>query len=130
MSTATLSKKELLERAESLDVEVQESGGGWYVVAGEKVRGLAALEEALEDASGDHDAPTRCLCGCGAEVSGRFAQGHDAKLKSVLLKVARHEAGPPAIPEEALPHLEELDSLLGQHEESIQDVLEVVRAAG
>ena len=28
-----------------------------------------------------------CSCGCGAMVKGRFAQGHDAKLKGQLLKV-------------------------------------------
>lgn len=34
--------------------------------------------------------PTKtCGCGCGAPVSRRFKPGHDAKLKSVLLKAAR-----------------------------------------
>lgn len=32
-----------------------------------------------------------CLCGCGAEVSRRFRQGHDAKLLSMLKKVERGE---------------------------------------
>lgn len=30
-----------------------------------------------------------CQCGCGAEVKNRFAQGHDAKLKSQLLAATR-----------------------------------------
>lgn len=30
-----------------------------------------------------------CLCGCGAVVRNRFLPGHDAKLKSVLVKAAR-----------------------------------------
>lgn len=30
-----------------------------------------------------------CECGCGATVSRRFKPGHDAKLKSMLLKEAR-----------------------------------------
>lgn len=33
--------------------------------------------------------PRRCECGCGALTSGaRFRQGHDAKLKSTLIKAA------------------------------------------
>lgn len=31
----------------------------------------------------------RCECGCGAGVRSRFAPGHDAKLKSTLLREAR-----------------------------------------
>ena len=35
-------------------------------------------------------APILCGCGCGRETSGtEFRQGHDAKRKSYLLKVAR-----------------------------------------
>jgi hypothetical protein len=30
-----------------------------------------------------------CECGCGAEVRSRFLPGHDAKLKSRLLREAR-----------------------------------------
>lgn len=30
-----------------------------------------------------------CECGCGAPVRARFLPGHDAKLKSALLKAAR-----------------------------------------
>ncbi|WP_437567876.1 hypothetical protein [Sorangium sp. So ce542] len=47
------------------------------------------------------NATGRCLCGCGAELGPkrRFAQGHDAKLHSVVLKVARGQAGRGALPE-------------------------------
>lgn len=47
--------------------------------------------------------PQPCLCGCGRVVmSGRnFLPGHDAKLKSVLLKVERGELDESAIPEQA-----------------------------
>lgn len=34
----------------------------------------------------------RCECGCGAEVKNRFKQGHDAKLKSQLLRTIRDES--------------------------------------
>lgn len=27
-----------------------------------------------------------CLCGCGTKVKGTFAQGHDAKLRGMLLR--------------------------------------------
>jgi hypothetical protein len=27
-----------------------------------------------------------CLCGCGTKVAGTFAQGHDARLKGLLLR--------------------------------------------
>ena len=34
--------------------------------------------------------PTKvCGCGCGAPVARRFKPGHDAKLKSLLLREAR-----------------------------------------
>lgn len=126
MSTTT--KARLIEQARDAGIEVEERGGGWFVVAGQNVRGLDALEEAIDDAINGPD-ETSCLCGCGQPVARRFAQGHDAKLKSVLLKVARHEMGAPAIPDVALPHLEELGSLLGQHDDvDIEDVLEVVNA--
>jgi hypothetical protein len=47
--------------------------------------------------------PQPCLCGCGQVVmSGRnFLPGHDAKLKSVLLKVEKGELDESAIPEQA-----------------------------
>ncbi|WP_437285629.1 hypothetical protein [Sorangium sp. So ce406] len=47
------------------------------------------------------NATGRCLCGCGAELAPkrRFALGHDAKLHSVVLKVARGQAGRGALPE-------------------------------
>jgi outer membrane biosynthesis protein TonB len=36
--------------------------------------------------------PPACLCGCGATTGGgRFVAGHDAKLKSALLKAFRAE---------------------------------------
>lgn len=126
MSTTT--KRRLLEQAEDSGIEVEERGGGWFVVAGTKVRGLDALEEAIETAIDGPDEPNLCLCGCGEQVSRRFRQGHDARLKGVLLRVARGEEEPGAIPEIARPRLEELGSLLGQYDESIQDVLEIVNA--
>jgi hypothetical protein len=30
-----------------------------------------------------------CLCGCGGATKSRFVPGHDAKLKSILLRAAR-----------------------------------------
>lgn len=39
-------------------------------------------------ASPDHS-PRRCGCGCGALVARRFRPGHDAKLKSRLLRAAK-----------------------------------------
>lgn len=38
------------------------------------------------------DVLNACECGCGNPVRRRFAQGHDAKLKSKLLKVVRFSA--------------------------------------
>lgn len=34
-------------------------------------------------------APTECGCGCGADAKRRFLPGHDARLKSTLLKSYR-----------------------------------------
>lgn len=40
-----------------------------------------------------------CLDGCGTDVPGNFKMGHDAKLKSLILKVERGEEAIAAIPE-------------------------------
>lgn len=52
-----------------------------------------AKEEVTEATGG-------CLCGCGAELAAkrRFAQGHDAKLHSIVLKVARGQAAKSTLP--------------------------------
>lgn len=43
-----------------------------------------------------------CLDGCGQMVSGNFAMGHDAKLKSLLLKIERGDEPLDKIPEPCL----------------------------
>jgi hypothetical protein len=43
-----------------------------------------------------------CLDGCGTMVGGNFAMGHDAKLKSLLIKIERGEMPLDAIPEPCL----------------------------
>ncbi len=35
----------------------------------------------------------KCLCGCGTETARRFAPGHDARLKGVLIRAFRTEPG-------------------------------------
>lgn len=40
-----------------------------------------------------------CLEGCGAMVAGNFQMGHDAKLKSLILKIERGEEGQETIPD-------------------------------
>lgn len=40
-----------------------------------------------------------CLDGCGAMVGGNFQMGHDAKLKSLLLKIERGEESMDKVPE-------------------------------
>jgi hypothetical protein len=47
------------------------------------------------------NATGHCLCGCGTELGPkrRFALGHDAKLHSIVLKVARGQVGRGALPE-------------------------------
>lgn len=42
-----------------------------------------------------------CLDGCGAQVAGNFQMGHDAKLKSTILKIERGELEVAAIPDVA-----------------------------
>lgn len=46
-----------------------------------------------------------CLDGCGAKVKGRFAMGHDAKLKSLILKIERGDEARDTIPEVAQPYV-------------------------
>lgn len=43
----------------------------------------------------------QCRCGCGTFVRGMFAQGHDAKFKSWMKKIARGELDPTLIPKAA-----------------------------
>lgn len=40
-----------------------------------------------------------CLDGCGEQVPGNFKMGHDAKLKSMILKIERGEMAPTDLPE-------------------------------
>jgi len=40
-----------------------------------------------------------CLDGCGAQVPGNFQMGHDAKLKSMILKIERGEMEMSELPE-------------------------------
>lgn len=40
-----------------------------------------------------------CLDGCGQMVGGNFAMGHDAKLKSILIKIEKGELEQSAVPE-------------------------------
>lgn len=50
-----------------------------------------------------------CLCGCGQPTktdAAKFIPGHDAKLKSVLLKVERGELPKSEVPEIAKPFLQ------------------------
>jgi hypothetical protein len=42
-----------------------------------------------------------CLDGCGQQVGGNFAMGHDAKLKSLILRIERGEDTPGSIPKVA-----------------------------
>lgn len=51
--------------------------------------------------------PESCLCGCGGPLKkGRmFLQGHDAKLKSLVLRVKAGKAQRSEIPRAALPIL-------------------------
>lgn len=39
-----------------------------------------------------------CWCGCGAQVTKQFAQGHDARLKGLLIRVAAGKADSKEIP--------------------------------
>ena len=39
-----------------------------------------------------------CACGCGGKTARTFAQGHDAKARSILKKVQRGELTVTAIP--------------------------------
>lgn len=130
-----LSKQRLLERAEDEDLEVTDRGGGWFEVEGQKVRGLDAVEERVTTFLETMDCPwyaLPCLCGCGGETKpkSKYLQGHDARLKSILLKVARGEEEPDAIPDVAQPYLEFMGGLFSQHEESITDVLQARDGTG
>ena len=40
----------------------------------------------------------QCLCGCGTTVKGRFAQGHDARVHSLLAKLERGDVARSGLP--------------------------------
>jgi hypothetical protein len=46
-----------------------------------------------------------CLDGCGEMVGGRFKMGHDAKLKSLILKIERGDEPLTALPDIAKAHV-------------------------
>lgn len=79
----------------------------------QNARAVAIEKHATEQATQKAERPKRtkpagdaklhpCLDGCGAMVKGNFAMGHDAKLKSLLLKLEKGEATPELIPEPCL----------------------------
>ena len=53
-------------------------------------------------------ARSTCWCGCGGETSSKFMPGHDARLKGVLIRVARGKADPSTIPAIARLHASEI----------------------
>jgi hypothetical protein len=67
-------------------------------VAAEKAAGTAPGATKVKK---EKKAPTLkpCLDGCGTMVAGNFKMGHDAKLKSTILKIERGEEEQSAIPE-------------------------------
>jgi hypothetical protein len=50
----------------------------------------------------------QCWCGCGRETKSKFCVGDDAKLKSILLKVARGKVEASTIPAIARAHQKEI----------------------
>ena len=63
--------------------------GSWRGMNIAGVHAVGAAEAAAEPTRQD-DAPSGrpCLCGCGRPVAKRFAQGHDARVKGVLRRMA------------------------------------------
>jgi len=56
-----------------------------------------------------------CGCGCGKPAARTFAQGHDAKAKSLLLKVQRGELKASALPSALRsPDLKKGDGLIAR----------------
>lgn len=67
-------------------------------VAADKAAGTAPGATKVKK---EKKAPTLrpCLDGCGTQVAGNFKMGHDAKLKSLILKIERGEEEQGTVPE-------------------------------
>ena len=62
-----------------------------------------------------------CTCGCGKAIPPQrtrslFLQGHDAKLKSLLIRVLEGQAAPDSIPQEAIDRQEYIGFLKSRPE--------------
>jgi hypothetical protein len=59
----------------------------------------------------ENGTPMVCLCGCGGATSkkSKFLQGHDAKLRSILVQISKGKLDDSAIPEVARPFLKDLN---------------------
>ncbi|KYG10911.1 hypothetical protein BE21_09480 [Sorangium cellulosum] len=89
------SEKAAEEVGEASEAQVEQPAAGKKASKKTKAPKAPRAKKTVTNATG------RCLCGCGAELGPkrRFAQGHDAKLHSIVLKVARGQAGRGALPE-------------------------------
>lgn len=102
-------------------IEITPRGKGWFDVT---VNGEAVNESALRFADAERmvgnitrrsETAATCGCGCGTTTDRRFAPGHDAKLKSTLLRIIRKGEG--EVPEVARPTLATVaPKLLARHE--------------
>lgn len=85
---------------------------------GTKAQALKAIQAAKKKSGKDDpvqiapkkskDAPkvvAACICGCGGETTSKFIPGHDAKLKSLLIKIERGVEALDALPEIARPYV-------------------------
>lgn len=109
-------KTAVLTEVDGVAVATQDNGPA--VTGSTKAQALKAIQAAKKK-SGKEDsvqiAPKKskdapkvvagCICGCGGETTSKFIPGHDAKLKSLLIKIERGVEPLDALPEIARPYV-------------------------
>jgi hypothetical protein len=96
VTTVGKGKVEVKEETEDRAAKLKEANAERLAALRQK---KAAQKEAKPKKEKKMEATRDCLCGCGTETGGRFAAGHDARVKGLLLKVERGDEPKSAINE-------------------------------
>lgn len=104
IETLTKAREEQASKAQTAAAKIEAASGGdakaARAIAVDRHKTEAKTEKAAREPKPKAEKKLRpCLDGCGAMVPGNFAMGHDAKLKSLLIKVERGEKPLTDIPE-------------------------------
>lgn len=97
--------KEQTETPQSKADQLKVANAARLAALREKKTVQGAVVKAKREAKPKLDSTRDCLCGCGTETGGRFAPGHDARVKGLLLKVERGEEKADSLAESLKPYV-------------------------